>query len=291
MRKMLGVGLLLAIMSFAVCAYGDTIVLTDGTKIEGEILEEADWGVKIKTKFGPIDIARRGISRIIKAGESSGEYAEKAKELAKEHVELAKWCAEKGMAEEAKKHYKMALEFDPGNEQAKSGLKAPVAEPKKEPEKAEPAKEPVKEPEKKAEGETLTQEEMMNLHREAMQKLQAKEYDAAEKLYLKIVKANPKDNNALYNLACLYSLTKKIDKALEYFEKSIKAGFTNVRHIQQDGDLDNIRNEEKYKELVKELMKKDKGNMLEWESDYDTACRKAEEQGKNMLVYFTKNER
>lgn len=60
-------------------------------------------------------------------------------------------------------------------------------------------------------------------------------------------------SNGFYNLACLYSLLNNKEKALINLEKSIKEGQNDYVHIQKDSDLDNIRNEEKYKSLVKFL--------------------------------------
>ncbi len=255
-------------------ALADTVILSNGDKIEGKILEENEQMVRIQTKYGPVSLAKRGIRSIVREGPAEDEYKEKAAALAKDHVELARWCKEKGLEDEAKKHYEMALKFDSDNADARKALgfvkkddkwvkgeEEPEKEPRKEPEK-KPEEETKKEPEKKTEpAEKLTREQWQGLHQQAIEKLQAKEYDAAEKLYLRIIKAMPNDNLALYNLACLYSLTSKKEKALEYLEKSIKAGFTNAGHIQQDSDLDNIRNEEKYKELIKKLIQGDKRNM------------------------------
>jgi tetratricopeptide (TPR) repeat protein len=278
----------------------DTIILTNGDRIEGKILEEGDQAVRIQTKYGPVDLPRRSIRRIVREGPAQAEYQQKAAELAKEHVELAQWCAQKGLEEEAKKHYEMALRFDPDNADArkalgfvKKGDEWVKGEEKAEKEPAKPEEETKKEPQKKESekkeepAEQLTREEWQRLHQEAIGKLQAKEYDEAEKLYLRIIKAMPNDNVALYNLACLYSLTSKKEKALECLEKSIKAGYTDVGHMQEDSDLDNIRSEEKYKELVKKLIERDKGNMVVWMSDYNEALKKAKEEGKYVIAFFT----
>ena len=57
--------------------------------------------------------------------------------------------------------------------------------------------------------------------------------------------------------------------------------------MQQDTDLDNIREMEEFKELIKELMKRDKRNMLVWLEDYDEALKKAKEEEKYVFVFFT----
>lgn len=59
--------------------------------------------------------------------------------------------------------------------------------------------------------------------------------------------------NTFYNLSCIYSLKNDKKNALIYLEKAIDAGESNFKHIQVDKDLDNIRNEEKYKLLIKKL--------------------------------------
>lgn len=59
----------------------------------------------------------------------------------------------------------------------------------------------------------------------------------------------------LYDLSCIYSLKKNNKKALSYLEQSIKAGYINYEHIKNDTDLDNIRNNKKFKVLVEPLKK------------------------------------
>jgi tetratricopeptide (TPR) repeat protein len=54
-----------------------------------------------------------------------------------------------------------------------------------------------------------------------------------------------------YNMACLESLDKKNKEALENLELSFQNGFKDYDHIQQDTDLDNIRNMGEFKQLLK----------------------------------------
>jgi hypothetical protein len=62
-------------------------------------------------------------------------------------------------------------------------------------------------------------------------------------------------NNAFYNFACTYSLLNNKTLALENLQKSIKAGYEDYMHIQEDSDLDNIRLEPKYVSLIQSLIK------------------------------------
>jgi hypothetical protein len=61
--------------------------------------------------------------------------------------------------------------------------------------------------------------------------------------------------NAYYNLSCTYSLLNKKRLALDYLDRSIRAGYTNYSHMQEDTDLDNIRKEKRFAALMEPLRK------------------------------------
>jgi tetratricopeptide (TPR) repeat protein len=54
-----------------------------------------------------------------------------------------------------------------------------------------------------------------------------------------------------YNTACIASLHKKTSEALQNLETSFQNGYNDFNHIQEDTDLDNIRNTEEFKQLLK----------------------------------------
>jgi len=58
---------------------------------------------------------------------------------------------------------------------------------------------------------------------------------------------------AYYNFCCTWSLLNNRPRALEYLEKSIKAGFYNYAHLNSDPDLENIRGERRFGELTSPL--------------------------------------
>jgi tetratricopeptide (TPR) repeat protein len=64
-------------------------------------------------------------------------------------------------------------------------------------------------------------------------------------------------NTYEYNLACIYSLQKNNTKALDYFERSINSGYTDLAHISEDTDLDNIRSLPEFKAIVEKHFKAD----------------------------------
>lgn len=60
-------------------------------------------------------------------------------------------------------------------------------------------------------------------------------------------------NGAYYNLSCTYSLLDNKPMALTYLKKSIAAGYINYGHIQEDTDLDNIRKEKEFTDIMNPL--------------------------------------
>jgi hypothetical protein len=54
----------------------------------------------------------------------------------------------------------------------------------------------------------------------------------------------------MYNIACVYSLRNNAEPALRWLERSIDNGFTDLDHMREDPDLDNIRDNPKYIELI-----------------------------------------
>ena len=59
-----------------------------------------------------------------------------------------------------------------------------------------------------------------------------------------------------YDLCCIYSLTGNKTQALQSLKKSIDAGYFNYAHIQVDSDLNNIRNEKEFKDIIASSQKK-----------------------------------
>jgi len=69
----------------------------------------------------------------------------------------------------------------------------------------------------------------------------------------KAVFIDPNETSVLYNATCIYSMLGKIDEALDYFEKVIKAGFASREWIENDSDLDLIRNHPRFQKALKKL--------------------------------------
>jgi adenylate cyclase len=64
---------------------------------------------------------------------------------------------------------------------------------------------------------------------------------------------DPDDPGLLYNLTCIYSLAGMVDQALACFEAAIQSGFATREWIENDLDLDPIRNQPRFQKALKEM--------------------------------------
>lgn len=64
----------------------------------------------------------------------------------------------------------------------------------------------------------------------------------------KLMEADSSGN--YYDASCLYSIMGEKEKALNYLEKAFESGFNNFHHLDKDYDMDNIRDTERYKDLL-----------------------------------------
>ncbi|HEX8151953.1 MAG TPA: M56 family metallopeptidase [Thermoanaerobaculia bacterium] len=68
--------------------------------------------------------------------------------------------------------------------------------------------------------------------------------------YKRAIDGGYKVDTATYNIACAYSLAGDKDRALEWLEKAIAAGFDDEQHIAKDDDLDPIRSDPRFVKIA-----------------------------------------
>jgi Flp pilus assembly protein TadD len=73
------------------------------------------------------------------------------------------------------------------------------------------------------------------------------------KLDRRLVQLRPHDPLAHYNLACSYSLLKKVDFALMALRKAIELGYRDFRYMRQDHDLDAVKADTRFRQLLREF--------------------------------------
>ena len=63
----------------------------------------------------------------------------------------------------------------------------------------------------------------------------------------------PDEPTVLFNVACAFAQTGLIDEALDHLENSLVRGFGHRNWIEHDSDLDSLRDQPRFKSLMKQL--------------------------------------
>jgi tetratricopeptide (TPR) repeat protein len=69
----------------------------------------------------------------------------------------------------------------------------------------------------------------------------------------RLVQLRPTDALAHYNLACSYALLKRADQALKTLRRAIELGYRDFRYMREDRDLDAIRQDPRFRQLLREF--------------------------------------
>ncbi len=80
-------------------------------------------------------------------------------------------------------------------------------------------------------------------------------YEKGLRVDVKLSKLKPCDPLVHYNLACSYSLLGSVDKSLGSLGIAINLGYNDIRHLENDSDLDGLRDEAGYEMLINKLKK------------------------------------
>ncbi len=68
-----------------------------------------------------------------------------------------------------------------------------------------------------------------------------------------LVELRPTDPTAHYNLACRYALLKQPDLALATLRHAIELGYRDFRYMNQDRDLDSIRKDPRFRQMLRDF--------------------------------------
>jgi tetratricopeptide (TPR) repeat protein len=69
----------------------------------------------------------------------------------------------------------------------------------------------------------------------------------------RLSRLRPDDAQVHYNLACSYSLTRQIDQAFAALEAAISLGYRDFKSLDNDPDLENLRQHDEYKRIRAKL--------------------------------------
>jgi tetratricopeptide (TPR) repeat protein len=79
-------------------------------------------------------------------------------------------------------------------------------------------------------------------------------YEKGLQLDLRLTQLRAHDPLTWYNLACSYSLLKRIDDAALALRRAFETGYTDVAHLQKDPDLTNLRQSPQFRRLLESFV-------------------------------------
>lgn len=89
------------------------------------------------------------------------------------------------------------------------------------------------------------------IHQQVAGMLGDGKYAEAEELLKQAIKRVPHDQVAHYNLGCVLARQKKPDEAFEHLTEAVKLGWRDKLHLEKDADLESLREDPRFKELLK----------------------------------------
>jgi tetratricopeptide (TPR) repeat protein len=72
---------------------------------------------------------------------------------------------------------------------------------------------------------------------------------------LRLVQIRPREPIFHYNLACSHSRLEQIEPALQALKNAIELGYTNFEHLKKDRDLDNLKHDPRFLDLLESFEK------------------------------------
>jgi tetratricopeptide (TPR) repeat protein len=69
----------------------------------------------------------------------------------------------------------------------------------------------------------------------------------------RLVQLRPNDALAHYNLACSYALLNRPEQAIKTLRRAIELGYRDFRYLREDRDLDSIRHDPRFRQLLREF--------------------------------------
>jgi phospholipase/carboxylesterase len=108
------------------------------------------------------------------------------------------------------------------------------------------------------------------LQRELRQAYDSGNYQKALETAEKMHELRPDDIDTMYNMACMHCLLGHKDKAYEWLEKAIDAGYDDADHLSSDDDFKTIRGEDRFRDIVKKLREGSKKAPAKKEGEKET---------------------
>jgi len=68
----------------------------------------------------------------------------------------------------------------------------------------------------------------------------------------RLVQLRPSDPLAHYNLACSFALLKRADQSIKTLQRAVELGYRDFRYMREDRDLEFIRHDPRFRELLQQ---------------------------------------
>jgi tetratricopeptide (TPR) repeat protein len=82
---------------------------------------------------------------------------------------------------------------------------------------------------------------------------QAGRYRDALTIDQRLAALRPRDATVFYNLACSYALLKRLTRGFAALKRAMELGYRDFDHMQADDDLENLRADPRWNDLVSVL--------------------------------------
>ncbi|MDP6046183.1 MAG: PDZ domain-containing protein, partial [Phycisphaerae bacterium] len=103
---------------------------------------------------------------------------------------------------------------------------------------------------RKARAQMAKMRRIMTLNSESIEHFKAGRFDRCKSKLQEILKIDPNNDIAHYNLACLYSRRENFKKAIDELNTAINNGYMSFAYMEQDPDLDPLRKMPGYKKIL-----------------------------------------
>ena len=77
------------------------------------------------------------------------------------------------------------------------------------------------------------------------------DHESALQLDRRLVEFHPNDPLVQYNVACSLAMTGQIREAIQVLTRTIELGYNDFAHIEADSDLDQLRDQPSFQELLR----------------------------------------
>ena len=127
--------------------------------------------------------------------------------------------------------------------------------------------------------------DLATYYRKAQEAYNAGKYEETVRYYLTALRYDIRNGNAIYNVACCYSLLRNADLAAKYLKRAVDAGYNDIEYMKIDHDFSNVRGttvfDAAWDSIISEINKLGSVAYIEASSLYEVRVRLPENYNSN----------